>query len=125
MAQNALTASSGLLNSLTSDSVGTTSGMTPGSWAGYGNTASTMGDSGLFGNIGNYMGGAGDFMTGIGGLGQLYLGYQQMQDTKKNNSLYRNIMSEQQDQRSDFLDSTNRAFGGPGKDWNSGQTARY
>lgn len=77
----------------------------------------------LFGNIdinGDWLGGAGDLLGGIAGIGQLWLGYEQMKDTRKNNSLYRSVMGEQQNQRSDFYNTANSAFGNGGKtNWNT------
>jgi len=84
---------------------------------GYGQGGGQSG--GLLGNIGNYMdsdfmGGFSDMASGLGGLAGIYFGYEQMQDAKKNNSLYRSVMGEQQNQRSDFMNSANSAFGNSG-----------
>ncbi len=87
----------------------------------YGNPLGGGSNSSLYGNIGDYMsspdfmGGMGDLMGGVAGLGGLYLGYQQMKETKKNNSLYRSIQNEQQNQANDFQNETNAVFGNTGR----------
>ena len=84
-----------------------TSSLAPGS---LGTSPSLFGDlfnttpQGLFSgqNFGSTMGGLGGLaMAGLGGL----LGHEQLKETKRNNSFYRDIMGQQHDQRTNAINS--------------------
>ncbi len=57
-------------------------------------------------DFGSIMGGVGAGMQGISGLYGMYLGKQQLNEQKKNNSLYRRLAQEQQTNRNNFVSGT-------------------
>lgn len=57
------------------------------------------------------MKGLGSIMGGVSGLYGMYLGKQQLDDQKANNSLYRRLANEQNQRRVGFENNTADAFG--------------
>lgn len=57
------------------------------------------------------MKGIGSLMEGISGLYGMYLGKQQLDDQRANNSLYRRLANEQNQRRVSFENNTAKAFG--------------
>ncbi len=61
-------------------------------------------------NLGNTLQGIGGIAQGTAGLYGMYLGKQQLDDQKANNSLYRRLAQEQQTNRNNFTSSVRTAF---------------